>query len=93
MELIKGNFIYIIVFCCIFSIWSVGALILKSKKSSKKIKSIAGWTMFGGFWPILNKEENKSLSKREIIFFIIGLLIVIIAFAYTYFTTNGTFIW
>ena len=73
--------------------YGIGTFILKSKKTSKKTKSIAGWTMFGGLWLLLNKEENRSLSKREINFFIIGLLLVIIAIAYTYFATNGTFIW
>ncbi|MCP3932859.1 MAG: hypothetical protein GY705_27625 [Bacteroidetes bacterium] len=91
--MIKSNFIYITFIILILSFWGIGAFIIKSKKTSKKTKNITGWAMFGGLWPLLNKDANRTLSKREIIGFLIAFIIVVGAFAYTYFGTGGTFIW
>lgn len=91
--MIKDNVVYIVLIFLIICFWIVALSIRKNDKGDGKRKRVAGWMIFGGLSPIIDKESNRNLSKTEIIGVAVLIAFMIEAFIYTFFSTNGSFVW
>jgi uncharacterized membrane protein len=91
--MIKDNIVYIGMILLIIGFWLVALRVRKTDKGDGKRKKIAGWMIFGGLWPLIDKDSNRNLTKIEIIGIAVVITFMIGALIHTNFSTNGTFVW
>ena len=91
--MIRSNAIYLLILFLIFCSWMLALYIRKTDKGDGKRKTIAGWMVFGGLWPIIEKIHKEGVSSREKILIFVGVGFMFFAIIFTLFQTNGTFIW
>jgi len=93
LTIIRNNIVYLSILFLITCFFTAGIILQRSNKGDGKKRTVAGWMIFGGLWPLIDKKANRNLSAIEIIGVFVVLALIIGALIYTYFSTNGTFVW
>jgi hypothetical protein len=87
--MLRENIIHIPLIIIMISFWALAFYLYKKNQGKNKIV----WMTFGGLWPLINKENNRNLSKIEKVGMVVVILLTIGAFIYTNIGTDGTFVW
>lgn len=90
---VKDNFVFISLILLIICLFLIGGVLIKSDRGDGKRKKIGGWLIFGGLWPLLDKNANRDLSTYEKTGILVVVVLMLGAFIYTFIETNGTFVW
>src|SRR4030042_3836778 len=89
--------IFIIVVVLGFAVWALlFRLFRHHPPAQSRASRVTGYTLFGPFWPTIEKYMSKrgwKLSEREMLGWLLVFLLMIAAILFTYIQTDGTFVW